>query len=80
MGCVIIGLQPVFVSFCFHEHLVCTFIPFCRSGSISRGFRGEFKHWQITPGSCEMSPVMANQFSVTPELCHSSAVSLDFSN
>lgn len=34
------------------------------SGSISRGFRGEFKHWQITPGSCEMSPVMANQFSI----------------
>uniref|UniRef100_A0A0D9WYB6 Non-lysosomal glucosylceramidase n=1 Tax=Leersia perrieri TaxID=77586 RepID=A0A0D9WYB6_9ORYZ len=35
------------------------------SGSISRGFRGEFKHWQIIPGSCEMSAVMANQFSVT---------------
>uniref|UniRef100_A0A0E0Q7K2 Non-lysosomal glucosylceramidase n=1 Tax=Oryza rufipogon TaxID=4529 RepID=A0A0E0Q7K2_ORYRU len=34
------------------------------SGSISRGFRGEFKHWQIIPGSCEMSPVMANQFSI----------------
>ncbi|KAG6521629.1 hypothetical protein ZIOFF_018754 [Zingiber officinale] len=34
------------------------------SGSISRGFRGEFKHWQIVPGSCETSPVMANQFSV----------------
>ncbi|KAK3124936.1 hypothetical protein QOZ80_7BG0596890 [Eleusine coracana subsp. coracana] len=34
------------------------------SGSISRGFRGEFKHWQITPGSSEMSPVMANQFSI----------------
>ncbi|XP_074588013.1 uncharacterized protein LOC141843888 [Curcuma longa] len=34
------------------------------SGSISRGFRGEFKHWQIVPGSCEMSPVMANQFSI----------------
>ncbi|CAL9757997.1 unnamed protein product [Musa acuminata subsp. burmannicoides] len=34
------------------------------SGSISRGFRGEFKHWQITPGSCETSPVMANQFSI----------------
>ncbi|CAL9165109.1 unnamed protein product [Musa hybrid cultivar] len=34
------------------------------SGSISRGFRGEFKHWQIIPGSCETSPVMANQFSI----------------
>lgn len=34
------------------------------SGSISRGFRGEFKHWQIIPGLCEMSPVMANQFSI----------------
>ncbi|KAL6611340.1 hypothetical protein ACP70R_039268 [Stipagrostis hirtigluma subsp. patula] len=34
------------------------------SGSISRGFRGEFKHWQISPGTCEMSPVMANQFSI----------------
>ncbi|PSS35699.1 Non-lysosomal glucosylceramidase [Actinidia chinensis var. chinensis] len=34
------------------------------SGSISRGFRGEFRHWQITPGTCEASPVMANQFSI----------------
>ncbi|KAM0845899.1 hypothetical protein ACQ4PT_056051 [Festuca glaucescens] len=34
------------------------------TGSISRGFRGEFKNWQITPGSCEMSPVMENQFSI----------------
>ncbi|XP_047323974.1 non-lysosomal glucosylceramidase [Impatiens glandulifera] len=34
------------------------------SGSISRGFRGEFKHWQIVPGTCEASPVMANQFSI----------------
>ncbi|XP_038970924.1 non-lysosomal glucosylceramidase-like isoform X2 [Phoenix dactylifera] len=34
------------------------------SGSISRGFRGEFKNWQIIPGSCELSPVMANQFSI----------------
>ncbi|RWW31076.1 hypothetical protein GW17_00004323 [Ensete ventricosum] len=40
-------------------------ISVCRSGSISRGFRGEFKHWQIIPGSCETSPVMANQFSVS---------------
>lgn len=34
------------------------------SGSISRGFRGEFKQWQIIPGICEASPVMANQFSI----------------
>ncbi|GMH31222.1 hypothetical protein Nepgr_033065 [Nepenthes gracilis] len=34
------------------------------SGSISRGFRGEFRHWQIIPGICEASPVMANQFSI----------------
>lgn len=40
-----------------------------RSGSISRGFRGDFRQWQITPGICEASPVMANQFSVN--LCHS---------
>ncbi|KAJ0035420.1 hypothetical protein Pint_25379 [Pistacia integerrima] len=39
------------------------------SGSISRGFRGEFRQLQITPGICEASPVMANQFSVN--LCHS---------
>ncbi|KAG1338011.1 hypothetical protein COCNU_04G003170 [Cocos nucifera] len=38
------------------------------SGSISRGFRGEFKNWQIIPGSCELSPVMANQFSVMFDL------------
>uniref|UniRef100_A0A1D1YKB4 Non-lysosomal glucosylceramidase n=1 Tax=Anthurium amnicola TaxID=1678845 RepID=A0A1D1YKB4_9ARAE len=34
------------------------------SGSISRGFRGEFRHWQIIPNSCETSPIMANQFSI----------------
>lgn len=34
------------------------------SGSISRGFRGEFKHFQIIPGTCEASPMMANQFSI----------------
>ncbi|XP_004495235.1 uncharacterized protein [Cicer arietinum] len=34
------------------------------SGSISRGFRGEFRQWQIVPGVCEPSPVMANQFSI----------------
>ncbi|KAH9616487.1 hypothetical protein KSS87_001803 [Heliosperma pusillum] len=34
------------------------------SGSISRGFRGEFKHWQIIPGLCDASPVMADQFSI----------------
>ncbi|XP_050216647.1 uncharacterized protein LOC126667660 [Mercurialis annua] len=34
------------------------------SGSISRGFRGEFRQWQIVPSICEASPVMANQFSV----------------
>lgn len=34
------------------------------SGSISRGFRGEFKHWQILPGQREPSPVMENQFSI----------------
>ncbi|KAH7573064.1 hypothetical protein JRO89_XS03G0061000 [Xanthoceras sorbifolium] len=33
------------------------------SGSISRGFRGEFRQWQIIPGTREASPVMANQFS-----------------
>ncbi|KAG6423027.1 hypothetical protein SASPL_113410 [Salvia splendens] len=34
------------------------------SGSISRGFRGEFRHFQILPGTCETAPVMANQFSI----------------
>ncbi|CAN6990557.1 unnamed protein product [Brassica rapa subsp. trilocularis] len=34
------------------------------SGSISRGFRGEFKQWQITPGTCDPSPMMSNQFSI----------------
>jgi non-lysosomal glucosylceramidase len=37
---------------------------FCRSGSISRGFRGEFKNWHIIPGLCESAPVMENQFSI----------------
>ncbi|XP_027119001.1 uncharacterized protein [Coffea arabica] len=34
------------------------------SGSISRGFRGEFRHFQLLPGACEASPIMANQFSI----------------
>ncbi|RWR97590.1 non-lysosomal glucosylceramidase-like protein [Cinnamomum micranthum f. kanehirae] len=34
------------------------------SGSISRGFRGEFRHWQIIPGLCEASPILSNQFSI----------------
>ncbi|XP_050372735.1 uncharacterized protein LOC126790516 isoform X2 [Argentina anserina] len=34
------------------------------SGSISRGFRGEFRQWQIIPGVCDGSPVMTNQFSI----------------
>ncbi|XP_075504822.1 uncharacterized protein LOC142542206 [Primulina tabacum] len=34
------------------------------SGSISRGFRGEFRHFQILPGICETSPMMVNQFSI----------------
>ncbi|CAI9761633.1 unnamed protein product [Fraxinus pennsylvanica] len=34
------------------------------SGSVSRGFRGEFRSFQILPGICETSPVMANQFSI----------------
>ncbi|EPS64589.1 non-lysosomal glucosylceramidase, partial [Genlisea aurea] len=34
------------------------------SGSISRGFRGEFRHFQIHPGTREASPVIANQFSI----------------
>ncbi|XP_062080549.1 uncharacterized protein LOC133785317 [Humulus lupulus] len=35
-----------------------------KSGSISRGFRGEFRQFKIVPGLCEGSPVMANQFSI----------------
>ncbi|MCO5586105.1 hypothetical protein L7F22_040044 [Adiantum nelumboides] len=34
------------------------------SGSIGRGFRGEFRRWQLVPGVCEEAPVLANQFSV----------------
>ncbi|KAL8172301.1 hypothetical protein V2J09_024105 [Rumex salicifolius] len=34
------------------------------SGSISRGFRGEFRLWQIIPGISEASPVIPNQFSI----------------
>lgn len=34
------------------------------SGSITRGYRGEFRHWQILPATCETSPMMANQFSI----------------
>uniref|UniRef100_A0A0D6QSI8 Non-lysosomal glucosylceramidase n=1 Tax=Araucaria cunninghamii TaxID=56994 RepID=A0A0D6QSI8_ARACU len=34
------------------------------SGSICRGFRGEFRHWQMIPGMCEAPPVLVNQFSI----------------
>ncbi|PWA89841.1 hypothetical protein CTI12_AA107380 [Artemisia annua] len=34
------------------------------SGSITRGFRGEFRQFQIIPGACENAPMMANQFSI----------------
>ncbi|CAM6099912.1 unnamed protein product [Calypogeia fissa] len=34
------------------------------SGSIGRGFRGEFRRWQLVPGVCEEAPQLANQFSV----------------
>jgi uncharacterized protein (DUF608 family) len=33
-------------------------------GSIGRGFRGEFRRWQIIPGVCDEAPILANQFSV----------------
>lgn len=34
-------------------------------GSIGRGFRGEFRRWQIVPGVCDEAPVLANQFSAS---------------
>lgn len=33
-------------------------------GSIGRGFRGDFRRWQLIPGVCEEAPVLADQFSV----------------
>lgn len=33
-------------------------------GSIGRGFRGEFRRWQLIPGVCEEAPMLPNQFSV----------------
>lgn len=47
-----------------------------RSGSISRGFRGEFRHFQLVPGVCEPSPIMANQFSVSHSLTLVSCTSI----
>ena len=35
------------------------------SGTIGRGFRGEFCRWQVVPGQCEYSTVPADQFLVT---------------
>lgn len=58
------------MEFVIHEviklnvHLTNFDFFFYRSGSITRGFRGEFRQFQILPGTCEASPVMANQFSV----------------
>ena len=35
------------------------------SGTIGRGFRGEFCRWQIVPGQCDYTSVPADQFLVT---------------
>ena len=35
------------------------------SGTIGRGFRGEFCRWQVVPGQCDYSSVPADQFLVT---------------
>eukprot|EP01018_Ginkgo_biloba_P010207 Gb_33022 [translate_table: standard] len=34
------------------------------AGSIGRGYKGEFRRWQLIPGICDEAPVLANQFSV----------------
>ncbi|PSS19378.1 Non-lysosomal glucosylceramidase [Actinidia chinensis var. chinensis] len=34
------------------------------AGSIGRSFKGEFQRYQLFPGKCEDTPVLANQFSV----------------
>ncbi|KAK9094328.1 hypothetical protein Scep_025797 [Stephania cephalantha] len=46
-----------FSTFAFSERCLST----KRSGSITRGFRGDFRQMQIIPGLCEPSPIMANQ-------------------
>ncbi|GAQ85127.1 hypothetical protein KFL_002200120 [Klebsormidium nitens] len=33
-------------------------------GSIGRGWRGDFRRWQLQPGICDEAPVLADQFSV----------------
>lgn len=35
------------------------------SGSIGRGYKGEFQRLQLFPRKCEEKPVLANQFSVS---------------
>ena len=35
------------------------------SGTIGRGFRGEFCRWQLVPGQCDYTSVAADQFIVT---------------
>ncbi|KAL3634374.1 hypothetical protein CASFOL_021428 [Castilleja foliolosa] len=40
------------------------------SGRISRGFRGEFRHFQLLPGTCETSPMMANKIFISREGGH----------
>ena len=35
------------------------------SGTIGRGFRGEFCRWQVVPGQCDYQTVPADQFLVT---------------
>lgn len=45
------------------------------AGSIGRSYRGEFQRFQLFPGSCEETPVLANQFSVS---LYSEAISLTY--
>lgn len=45
------------------------------AGSIGRSYRGEFQRFQLFPGRCEETPILANQFSVS---LYSEALSLTY--
>lgn len=60
------GREPIFNPFASHRPGPHMGVPLggIGCGSITRGWRGEFRRWQLRPGIYHYNPVFADQFSV----------------
>lgn len=60
------GRRPIINPFNNEAKDSCHGVPLggMGAGSIGRGYRGDFRRWQLIPGSCDEAPILANQFSV----------------